>query len=571
MNRRMKAVLLGLVVLVSACAKQNENTIGSTSGVAPMSSEDTGYIVRATEAEVQEYAQNHGVAVRMLHQNTTYEIFDKNAESLAASFSSFFKNEYLDNLVPSRTPSFASAMASEESAQAYGVEEVKDFVKDCRRPNPFEGQRAPEAKIKMLSQQSRTQGQVTLLEYSSSDRDVELSSEQSGSPNSDSVERVWMVASPRGSAVNVMSSFKDSVAFQADMPGVFEVTLIVKDNLKFCHSTKQFVGVTYNEEFKQLGVRPRWENRLAAHVKHLPGVRADQTWQTSTGKGAVVAVIDTGVNFNHPDLNANIWRNRGEIAGDGIDNDNNGRIDDVIGWDFAMNDRLPMDDQSHGTHVSSLTASSRMGIAPDATIMPLKALNLRGGADLGSVVAAVMYAADNGAHIINASFGATHPSWRQKMQFAIDYARNKGVLFVAAAGNSSSNNDTTAVFPASLVSHDNLLAVAATKLNGNLASYSNYGKSTVHVGAPGGDRGELLVGAFYVPTKSMYVQMAGTSMAAPVTAGVAALVKARNPSLSAKQIKQVIMDSGRANDEMGKKTISGKVVDAMNAVQMATR
>lgn len=574
------AVGMLVLALVSACANRNEQVAENRDPAsannnevktAPMSADQTGYIVKGYSAEqVQSFVAAKDARYRLLHAATnTYEIYDVAEADLKDNFTFVQKNEYIENLVPSRSRTYEQVMQSEDTASVFGVGEVKRWLQNCKRPSPFGDDKGPKPVVSALKHQEKTRGAVTIVDYANDERGIDLSASTSEVFNGKATY-AWLVVGPRGSKSAIISSFTDSISFAIDMPGMFEVTMIVKDEGNFCAGTKHYVGVTQNIPFKNLNVRPRWQRDLGKHIKHIAAVQAEEAWLHSKGDGAVVAIIDTGVNYNHPDLNANIWTNTAEIPGNGRDDDGNGYADDVYGWDFAMNDKFAMDDQSHGTHVAGLTASSRTGVAPDATIMPLKAMNMKGGGDIASIVAAVLYAADNGAHIINASFGATHFSWRSKMKYALDYAKDKGVLFVAAAGNSKTDTDAQPVFPGSLVEHENLLTIAATKLNGELASYSNYGKTTVHIGAPGGDRGELLVGPFFLPKKSRYVQMAGTSMASPVTAGVAALAKSSNPSLTALQIKQLILDNGVEQTALSGKTVTGKMVSAL-AVARAAR
>lgn len=218
-------------------------------------------------------------------------------------------------------------------------------------------------------------------------------------------------------------------------------------------------------------------------------IDASEAWDIATGSSdVVIAVIDSGVDYNHEDLSVNIWSNTGEIPDNGIDDDGNGYIDDVRGWDFVNDDNNPVDSNDHGTHVAGTIAAKGnnatgiTGVCWTAKIMPLKAGNAFGSLTDGCVISAIDYARENGAIIINASFGGS--PYGESMKNAIASAGSAGVLFVAAAGNEGADNDTTPHYPSSY-DLSNIISVAATDQDDNLCSFSNYGAISVDVGAPG--------------------------------------------------------------------------------------
>jgi len=223
-------------------------------------------------------------------------------------------------------------------------------------------------------------------------------------------------------------------------------------------------------------------------------IDAPEAWDITTGSSSVVvAVLDSGVDYNHPDLAANIWTNPGEIPGNGVDDDGNGFIDDVNGWDFVDNDNNPMDTADHGTHVAGTIAATGnnstgiTGVTWTANVMVLKFIDTTGSGTVADEVAAIDYAIANGANIINASFGSFAFSDSEKD--AISRAGPASILFVAAAGNESWDNDADPLiknYPSSY-DLDNIIAVAASDQNDNLASFSNFGATTVDVAAPGTD------------------------------------------------------------------------------------
>lgn len=298
----------------------------------------------------------------------------------------------------------------------------------------------------------------------------------------------------------------------------------------------------------------------------LNAVQAPQAWDISVGAhDVVVAVVDTGVALTHEDLKDNIWGNINEIAGNGKDDDNNGFVDDVNGWDFVGKDNDPTDETSaqnpgHGTHCSGIIGAvggnnvGVCGISPQVSIMPLRFLGSDGSGDLYDAVKAIDYAINNGAHIISASFGATVPeSGAQPLIDAIKRAEEKGVIFVAAAGNEGNSNDTTNTYPAN-TNASNMISVAASDVNDQKPSWSNYGRK-VHIASPGVDILST------IPTG--YDKLSGTSMATPLIAGIVALMKSVDISLTGSQARSIIQSTG---DVVAIETESSRRVNAAHAV-----
>ncbi|NJM61157.1 MAG: S8 family serine peptidase [Oscillatoriales cyanobacterium RU_3_3] len=304
-------------------------------------------------------------------------------------------------------------------------------------------------------------------------------------------------------------------------------------------------------KFKQL-----WGFNNTGQTDGTPDADIDAAtaWDVQKGsKNVVVAVIDSGVDYKHQDLAANIWNNPGEIAGDRIDNDNNGYKDDVRGYDFINKDSDPMDDNSHGTHIAGTIGAvgnnriGVVGVSQNVSIMPIKVIDSDEFGPTDRIVKGINYATNNGAKIINASFGGSFSS--QVMKDAIADANNKGVLFVAAAGNEGNNNDRNPNYPASY-DLPNIISVAATNDRDRLAGFSNYGKNSVDLGAPGEDILSTVPG-------NQYNFKTGTSMAAPHVAGAAALLLAQNPNFSAAQLKDSLMKTVDPLTSLNGKTVSG--------------
>ncbi|MEH2443593.1 S8 family peptidase [Nostoc sp.] len=267
-------------------------------------------------------------------------------------------------------------------------------------------------------------------------------------------------------------------------------------------------------------------------------IKAPEVWAHGyTGKGVVVAVLDTGVDYNHEDLKNNIWTNTKEIPGNGIDDDGNGYVDDVSGWNFADKNNNILDKNGHGTHVSGTIAGENnsygvTGIAYDAKIMPVKVLNDSGSGSYSSISKGIHYAVDNGANVINLSLGG--PSSNSTLESAIKYASSKGVIVVMAAGN---DGDSSPGYPARYASKSGI-AVGAVDSNNNLADFSNRSGTNkiTYVTAPG-------VKVYSSVPNNQYATYSGTSMATPHVAGVVALMLSANHNLTDAQVRQIIAET----------------------------
>lgn len=273
-------------------------------------------------------------------------------------------------------------------------------------------------------------------------------------------------------------------------------------------------------------------------------INAPEAWNITTGSASViVADLDTGLDMTHPDIAANVWMNPGEIAGNGIDDDGNGYIDDVHGWDFGELDNDPSDTvascSGHGTHTAgTIGASGNNGVGVTGvnwtvSLMPLKIFKpylggLLCSAPSSAIIAAINYASMMGARVSNNSYGGG--PFSQAEMNAIQASK---ALFVAAAGNDGLNNDTTPAYPASYPL-DNIISVAATDHNDVLAIFSNFG-TTVDLAAPG-------VGIASTLPNNSYALYDGTSMATPHVTGVAALLLASNPNLTINELKMLLLD-----------------------------
>ncbi len=292
-------------------------------------------------------------------------------------------------------------------------------------------------------------------------------------------------------------------------------------------------------------------------------IDAPEAWDLFTGSpDIVIASIDTGINRNHQDLDANIWTNPGEIEGNGKDDDGNGYIDDTWGWNFVHGNNNPADDNSHGSHPCGTMAGEGdnnegvAGVIWTAQLMAVKVCTGGGSCPSSNCISGIDYATENGAWLSNNSWGGG--GFNQSLKDAIERANQAGSLFVAAAGNNGRNTDTFPFYPAGY-DNENILSVAATDHNDNKSSFSNYGLTSVDVGAPGSSIYSTVLGTSY-GTKS------GTSMASPHGAGVCSIVWSYNPNLTHLEVKQIVMDSVRPIAALDGRCVTGGVVNAAEAL-----
>jgi subtilisin family serine protease len=292
-------------------------------------------------------------------------------------------------------------------------------------------------------------------------------------------------------------------------------------------------------------------------------IGAEKAWDMTVGsKRVIVAVIDSGLNYNHPDIKDNLWTNLAEANGkSGVDDDNNGYVDDLHGYDFVNNDNDPIDDHGHGTHVANIIGARGnqslgiTGVNWEVSILPLKFATAEGKGSLEASIKAIKYAVKMGARILNNSWGNDHYS--ELLESAIKETSQQNVLFIAAAGNSSRNNDIKPIYPASL-KISNIISVAGLNIHGYLAGFSCWGPSSVHIAAPGD--------SIYSLWKDKYREMSGTSMAAPHVSGVTALLLAKEPELSAMEAKERLLRTSVPLAGLRNKVMSAGMVNAYYAL-----
>ena len=304
------------------------------------------------------------------------------------------------------------------------------------------------------------------------------------------------------------------------------------------------------------------------------GVDAVKAWSLVKNKcedsGVVVAVIDTGLDMNHPDLKSSLYVNSKEANGKvGLDDDGNGFIDDVHGWDFVTHTGRLIDTHGHGSHIAGIigakagSAAGYNGVCPGVKIMSLRYYNEKasGLENLRNTVRAIEYAVKNGANIINYSGGGAEFSSAEMM--ALKGAQDKGILVVAAAGNERSNSDINLYFPAAY-DLTNMISVTAINQSGQVLPSSNWGIRKVQIAAPGNSILSTLPGG-------SYGFMTGTSQATAFVSGIAALMLSTNKNLSVATLKEKIMASSTRYEQLVGKTQFGAAANAVAAVEAISK
>ncbi|HEY0605230.1 MAG TPA: S8 family peptidase [Herpetosiphonaceae bacterium] len=303
------------------------------------------------------------------------------------------------------------------------------------------------------------------------------------------------------------------------------------------------------------------------------GSNAAAAWAAGrTGSNTVyVGIIDEGIQYTHPDLDAQVWNNPYDAA-DGVDNDGNGYVDDVRGWDFAGNDNSIYDGgtkgnlDDHGTHVSGTIGAESNGVGVVGVNWNVKLISAkflgRNGGTTANAVKAVDYLTNlktrHGLNIVASNNSWGGGGYSQALYDAIARANAANILFIAAAGNSGTNHDTTPSYPSNY-DLPNVIAVAAIANNGTLASFSQYGATTVDLGAPG-------VAIYSTTAANLYESYSGTSMATPHVTGAAALYASVKPGSTAAQIKNALLTSAVPTASLAGKTVTGGRLDVNGAL-----
>lgn len=295
--------------------------------------------------------------------------------------------------------------------------------------------------------------------------------------------------------------------------------------------------------------------------KATADVDAEKAWTLTKGsRKVVVAVIDTGIDYTHPDLKNNLWVNEGEIPGNNIDDDGNGYVDDIHGWNAEKDNGNPMDGNAHGTHCAGTIGAEHnngvgvAGVMSEVKLMAVKFLTDSGSGNLADAVEAIDYATKMNVDIMSNSWGGG--GFSQALADSIKAAQDKGIVFVAAAGNDGANNDSRASYPANY-QFDNVISVASHTAQDTLSSFSNFGRRTVHVAAPGSN-------ILSTVPKGEYKVFSGTSMATPHVSGVIGLLLSETGRLPVLEVRERLMATTVPVASYRRTTQAGGRVSAYN-------
>eukprot|EP00933_Yihiella_yeosuensis_P060656 TRINITY_DN63401_c0_g1_i1.p1 TRINITY_DN63401_c0_g1~~TRINITY_DN63401_c0_g1_i1.p1 ORF type:complete len:1195 (-),score=296.00 TRINITY_DN63401_c0_g1_i1:27-3611(-) len=354
----------------------------------------------------------------------------------------------------------------------------------------------------------------------------------------------------------------------ADVNGTVRSSKVENPDESSLGNVKFFMVIQYGPQ-QRFANDPFMAKLWGMHNYYGNDIQAVEAWNLFTGEpvsDVIVGVIDTGIDYNHDDLKEQMWVNTGEIPGNGIDDDGNGWIDDVHGINLVKHDGDPMDDQMHGTHCAGTiggAGNNGIGVAGVAwqgvRLMALKFLNHKGGGRTSDAITAVDYAVAHGAKILSNSWGGGGSS--PVMRFAIQRAKEAGVLFVAAAGNSASDNDENPQYPANY-GVENVISVASIAPDGKLSDFSCFGKDTVTLAAPGSY-------IYSTAPGNKYQALSGTSMACPHVSGVAALIWSYRPQLSLEQVKDILVSTVDVTEKYQNQVSTNGRVNAFRALLLA--
>lgn len=363
-------------------------------------------------------------------------------------------------------------------------------------------------------------------------------------------------------------SFGTYVAFESTDKSVVEA-LRSNPEVSYVENNAEYRTQTVSTDpmySQQWGLKNNGRNSGGIFTPGRSGedINVEKAWELTRGTSdVIVAVIDTGIDYNHVDLKNNILVNEAELNGlPGVDDDGNGYVDDVYGYDFFGNKSDPMDGHGHGTHCAGVIGALNnttgiAGISSHVKLLPIKFLSDQGSGSLEGAIKAIDYGIKRGVHVMNNSWGGGN--FTQALFDAIKAADEAGIVFLAASGNSKLNNDTANAYPANY-EVDNVISVGAMDGAGSKASFSNYGRQKVHVFAPG-------VNILSTVQNNGYKKMSGTSMACPHVSGIVALMLSEEKNMTPKEVRERLISTSAKTSRLGQYSQSEGRVDAYRALR----
>lgn len=576
-------VLILSMAVFTACSEQNQVT-----RKAPQHESELGHLVLGAQpGEKEKYlSDNPAAQIRILSEkHGFYEIRFDDMESIRNYFpsSSIEKNEfYLKQQSTNPIDELTADFENGNFAQVQNkLQQLKNKslqvlghaidIQTCKR-NGLK----PILKIIPISDNLKRSQSLEVGEEVT----IDASQSQPHAFTGGDLKLSFVVSAPLGSDSEKIFEEK-TLNLSLDTMGVYQIMIIAQDVKDVCQIQSAKLSVTGNEPFLPYAVA---KDRSISTQSFLAKLGVQKAHEKTTGKGILIAVIDSGVNYNHPHLAENIFINTNETD-NGQDNDDNGYIGDRHGWDFVNDDPYPFDDNGHGSHVAGLSAGKLLGVAPDARILPIKISNPEGLSDLGTTLQGIVYALDMGAKVLNLSFGNYRPSVAVESRI-LRLAEQADALLMASAGNGDPNTgmglntDVITHMPSGLHSA-NLLSVGALNEFDSLAYYSNYGQKSVHIATYGGEDFDVhnrrpydgMLYSAYIPNPKglLFHPAQGTSMSAPIASGIAALVMSFNPNLTAPEIAQILKQAGPTASALNGKVNSGKVLTADSAIELASQ
>ncbi len=561
------SLLLVTAAMFIGCSQNNQQPVPVTYQTPQYESRALGYIVQVDLRDVPALEKNFAGRIEVINaESGIYKVLaeSENEIYVAVPAAEVHKNILLGDGVI-KSPAFEALAA-----------EIKEVSPAKELSECADGEEPATPSIKILNEKE-LRGKSGMFERNQT---LKLAAADE-TPN---VRRGWFLISPGETTPKGPLSQELEFDLKLETFGHYEVGILVQDEKNVCALTVLKVGVTANPKFdpKARGAHALLQE-MEQKFAHLDVINAPKAWNVTQGEGQVIAILDSGVNYNHPYLNGNILVNSKEIPDNDKDDDGNGLIDDHLGWDYVQDDGLPFDDAGHGSHVAGLAAAESFGVAPKAKILPVKVIDENGAADMAKATAAIYYAIHRKVNVINASFGGPMDRGMpqqalQPISQAFAAAEKAGIIIVTAAGNGTRlpdgtpvglNTDVVPHLPASLPFLNNI-AVAAVDFQAKLTPYSNYGKKSVKVAAPGGIKGQSLFSAKQETTQGeLFWGAEGTSMAAPLVSGMVALIKSANPKLTVAEINDVLVISGSESAALKGKVQSGRLLDAYSAVTNA--